>query len=305
MASLSDKSFNVQAYGRMIAVAVALLAVLAGIGWVILWYQGNVESERLLRARFDDPTGQAGLSTNRVSALGERAVPVLMEDLRAADPERRYKAMELLGSIEDPRVVPALGGLVADQDISVRLNGVAALARTARPEAVDKLWPLTKSPEDLERMRAIVALGLVAGKEQFDKLEAAVVAAQGVEKSLYAWSLGHAQRRQDSVAAGSKGYITAAPPPVDDADEQRIQTRIDELNAQLAAGKDIRAAAKELATLTTVDMNTWDLGHQISLQVLAVRGPRQWRGARTADPPPEPTGVQLKGEGRARPDQQP
>lgn len=301
MPSLSDRSSNAMAYGRMVAVAVALLLLLALIGGIVWWYQRQVEGERVLKTRFDDPQGQAGLSTSRVAALGDRAVPTLLDDLKAPEGERRYKAMELLGSIDDPRVVPALGPLLADKDVSVRLAGVAALARTGKHEAAEKLWPLLQGSEDLERQRVIVALGLVCTADDFDKLEAAAKAAHGFDRTLLAWALGHAQRRDASLKAGRKGYVPPAPEPIDEADAARIQTQTAETLAQIDAGTDLRAAGLKLAELTDVNTATWDIGHQIALQVLAVSGPGQFRKAHVAEPPPAQGGLQLRGTDRARP----
>lgn len=285
MPSLSDKSFNATAYGRMVAIAAALLLILAGMGAIIWWYQREIESERALRTRFDDAQGQGGLSTARVAALGDRAVPVLVQDLRAEDGQRRYKAMEMLGSIDDPRVIPALSPLLVDKEVSVRLNGVAALARTGKHEAVERLWPLLQGSDDLERQRVIVALGLVADKSDFDKLQAAALATQGQDRVLLAWALGHAQRRQDAFDTGKKGYVPPAPEALDDADSERIQTQIAETLAQIDKGEDIRAAGRKLAELTDVNTATWDIGHQIALQVMAVSGPRQFRRAHAAEEP--------------------
>lgn len=300
MASLGDRSFNITAYGRMTAVAVGLLAVLAAAGGAVWWYERNVEAERVLRDRFRDPQGEAGIATARVAKLGEQAVPVLAEDLKASDPQRRYKAMEMLGAIDDPRVVPTLAELLKDPDIGVRLSGMAALARTGRAEAFAKLMPLTQSTEDLERWRAIVALGLVATPSEYPQLEGAIGKANGLDRTLFGWALGHAQRRQESLKAGHRGIVLAAPAPVDEADSIRIMAKLAEINADLASGKDLRATSKQLAELTDISFSGWDVGHHIALQVMAVGGPAQWRAAQVPDELKAPTGVILKGEGRGK-----
>jgi HEAT repeat protein len=285
----------------MVAVAVALLLLLGLVGAVIYWYQRQVEGERVLKTRFDDPQGHAGLSSSRVAALGDRAVPTLVEDLKSAEGDRRYKAMELLGAIDDPRVIPALAPLLTDKNVSVRLAGIAALARTGKHEAVERLWPLLQGAADVERQRVLVALGLVCSDADFDKLEAAAKAAQGFDRTLLAWSLGHAQRRAVSFKLGNKGYVPPAPEPIDLADSERIQTQMSETLAQIDAGKDLRAAGLKLAELTDVNTSTWDIGHQIALQVLAVSGPGQFRRAHAAEQAPVQGGLQLRGTERARP----
>lgn len=296
MASLNDQSFSTVAYLRMAGVAAALLAVLGLIAGAVYWYQREVEGERTLRARFDDPRGVAGLNTAKVAALGDRAVATLIDDMRGGDAERRYKAIEMLGAIDDPRVVPALAELTASADVTNQLNGVAALARTGRPEAAEKLWPLVEHKDETLRLRSVVALGLCGGEADLARLEVAIVKSGAPERYLMGWALGHIQRRLDSVKAGHKGYVSPAAELVDDAQVARVQGEIDAALAQIDRGSELRAAGKKLAELTDVNFATWDYGHQIALQVLAIGGPRQFRATHTVEEakPAAPSGVQLR-----------
>ncbi len=296
MASLNDQSFSTVAYLRMAGVAAGLLAVLGLMAASVYWYQREVEGERTLKARFDDPRGVAGLNTAKVAALGDRAVETLISDMRGADVERRYKAIEMLGAIDDPRVVPALAELTASADLTNQLNGVAGLARTGRPEAAEKLWPLTQQKDETLRLRSIIALGLCGGDADLARLEVAIPKAGSPDRYLMGWALGHIQRRLDSFKAGHKGYVTAAPEIVDEAQSIRVQLEVDAALAQIDKGSELREAGKKLAALTDINFATWDYGHQIALQVLAIGGPRQFRPTHTVDEvkPAEPTGVQLR-----------
>lgn len=294
MPSLNDQSFSAKAYLRMALVATALLLLLGSVALVIYWYQREVEGKRTLKTRFDDPPGVAGMNTAKVAALGDRAVETLLSDIRGKDVDRRYKAMEMLGAIDDPRVVPALTELANSSDLTNQLNGVAGLARTAKPEAAEQLWPLAANKDETLRLRSIVALGLCGTEADLARLEAAVPKAGDPERYLFAWSLGHVQRRIASLKAGHKGYVQPAAAPTDESEATRIQGEVDAALGLIDKGQDLRAAGKRLAELTDVNFATWDYGHQIALQVMAIGGPRQFRSARAPDAVPQPTGVQLR-----------
>lgn len=301
MPSLNDQSFTAKAYLRMALVATGLLIVLGAVVLVTYWYQREVEGERTLKSRFDDPPGVAGMNTAKVAALGDRAVETLLADIGGKDLDRRYKAMEMLGAIDDPRVVPALAQLANSDDLTNQLNGVAGLARTAKAQAAEKLWPLTASKDETLRLRSIVALGLCGAEADLARLEAASPKAGDPERYLYAWALGHLLRRLDSIKAGHNGYVQPAPQPKDEAEATRIQGEVDAALTQIDKGVGLRAAGKHLAELTDVNFATWDYGHQIALQVLAIGGPRQFRSARSPDAVPQPSGVQLRPAPAAEP----
>ena len=302
MPALSDQSFNPKAYARMTLVAVVLLLLLGVLVMVYRAYQDHVEDPRMLRGRFDDPPGQTGLSSVRVRAMGERAVPTLLDDLKSNSAERRSKAMELLGSIDDPRVVPALGELVASSDVSSQLSGIAALARTGKPEAAARIWPLTQSKDDIVRVRAIVGLGLCAPFADLAKLAEQTKAAGDTDKYVWAWALGRVQRQQERVQAGKIGRLPAAPAPVDEADSARIQAEVDATLRLIDREPDPTAAAKKLAELTDVDYGAGDFAHAVSLQVLALGGPRQIRSAQLPEGQQRPVApaLQIKDGGRVR-----
>ncbi|MSQ84504.1 MAG: HEAT repeat domain-containing protein [Myxococcales bacterium] len=302
MPALSDQSFSPKAYAHMAVVGLALLALLGLVVFVYFAYQKSVEDPRLLRSRFDDPPGQMGMSTVRVSAMGDRAVPTLLEDLRSHSAERRTKAMELLGSIEDPRVIPALARLVANPDISVQLTAMAALARTAKAEAAVPIWLLASSRNEIVRYRAWVAIGLCGGVADQHRMLALAQEIGDTDRYVLAWAIGHMQRRFDSLATGNKGYVSAAADSGEDAEVARVQAEVDATLQQIDQGIDLPQASKKLAELTDGEFARGDFGHQIALQVLAIAGPRQWRGLRAPEAVVKPagSGVQLQPGGRDR-----
>ncbi len=304
MPALSDQTFGPKAYARMAVVALALLAVLASLVAIYFLYQKSVEDPRMLRGRFDDPPGQAGMSTVRVAAMGERAVPTLIGDLDSHSGERRSKAMEMLGGIDDPRVIPALAGQMARGELSGQLAAMAALARTGKPEAAAHIWPLTENRNEIVRYRAWIAIGLCGGDQDQKRLIELGKTLGDTDLYVVAWAVGHLQRRTESIAAGHKGYVRPAPDPGDEADIARVQAGVDEALQQIDKGADLVAAGKQLAELTDCDFQRSDIGHQIALQLIAIGGPRQFRGAGQQDAPIGPSrkpAVQLRAPVQAVP----
>jgi hypothetical protein len=280
MPALSDRSFNPQAWGKL-----GLYAIGLGIVAVLVWassiaFEKFVENPRLLEKRFNDPVGRAGMTSSRISHLGAEAVPTLVGDMKTGTPAQRSKSLELLSGIDDSRVVPTLAGALLDGDVGVRLTALAGLGRTGKPEAAKQLWPLTQSDDDLLRLRAIVALGLCGGQEDIAKLVAAALATTGQERALFAWSAGRVQRRLASLKLNADkpeiaGYVAPAPDYTNDEQIHARQVDIDVLLADIEAGKDMAQNGLKLNELTDVGFATWNQGHQIAIQVLAVRGPEK------------------------------
>lgn len=280
MPALSDRSFNPQAWGKLGLYAVGL-ATLALLVWASsLLHDKYVATPRLLEKRFNDPVGHVGMTSTRIANLGKDAVPTLLADVARGTPAQRSKSLELLASIDDVRVVPTLAESLRDADVGVRLTALAGLGRTGKAEAAAALWPLTDSDDDLIRLRAIVALGLCGAEVDIPKLLTAAQKVTGQERALFAWSAGRLQRRLASLKANADkpeiaGYVPAAPDYVSDEEIHARQVDIDVLVADIEAGKDLRLNGLKLNELTDVGFATWNLGHQIAIQVLAVRGPER------------------------------
>lgn len=295
MPALSDRSFNPGAWRKLFLVAVGLAGV-AGLVWLSSWvHQTYVEAPRLLAKRFEDPLGRVGTTSVLVSELGPAAVPTLLQDLRSKSPAERSKAAELLSTIDDPAVAPALGKALQDGDVGVRLAALGGLARTGKTESAQHIWPMAESPEDLLRLRALVALGVVGSQADADRLlDKEFPRVQGQERYVVAWAGGRILQRLERN--DPKGYVPAAPTPVSDADAERIQAEVNAVLAALDAGKDVRANAKRLDVLTDIGFGTWDVPHQVAAQVLAVNGPIALRhvGGSLEMAPPTPAASRLQ-----------
>ena len=130
------------------------------------------------------------------------------------------------------------------------------------------------------RLRAIVALGLCGGDADVAKLVAAAQAITGQERALFAWAAGRLQRRLASLKLNADkpeiaGYVAPAPDYTSDEQIHARQVDVDVLLADIEAGKDILQNGVKLNELTDVGFATWNQGHQIAIQVLAVRGPEK------------------------------
>lgn len=297
MPALSDRTFNPKAWARLGFVAVGLGVVGMLVWGSMILHERVIEAPRLLEQRHDDPPGRVGTASTRISRLGDQAVPTLLEDLKGGSPLKRAKSLELLSTIDDPRVVPALGAALQDKDITVKLAALSGLGRTGKPEAAKAIWPLTDRDDELVRLRAVAALGLVGGPDDAKLLLQKALEVTGHERYLMAWAAGHIERRQQSVQAGKKGYVAAAPMPQDDAAAAKLQADVDAVHAELDAGRDLAKNGLRLAELTDLSFSTWDFGHQITLQGMAVMGPRAVRlGGDAADEikPPPPTQRKLQ-----------
>jgi hypothetical protein len=294
--ALADRSFNPKAWARLGLVALGLAAVALVVWATTFWHEDAVEVPRLLEKRFEDPPGRVGNTTTRISKLGAKAVPTLVGDLKSTTVSERAKALELLSTIDDPRVVPALASALQDADTGVRLTAMAGLARTGKREAAKALWTLVENPSDLIRLRALVALGLTGGPDDAAKLLADLAKVTGHERYVQAWAAGRIHRR----AVAQNGYLPAAPDGMDDAAEQRIQGEVDTVLQALDKLEDPLGNAKKLSQLTDVAFATWDQGHQLAVQTLAVLGPlavrRSTGESAVAAPPPTQRALDLKPE---------
>jgi hypothetical protein len=280
MPALSDRSFNPKAWGKL-----GLYAIGLGIVAVLVWsssifFEKFVENPRLLAKRFNDPVGRVGMTSTRIAHLGAAAVPTLIGDMASGSAAERSKSLELLSGIDDPRVVPTLAGALKDQDAGVRLTALAGLGRTGRAEAAATLWPLTQSDDDMLRLRAIIALGLCGNEADQAKLIKAAEATQGQERALFAWAAGRVVRRVQSLKLNADkpeiaGYVPPAPEYTSDEQIHARQVDIDVLLADIEQGKDLLTNGVKLNELTDVGFATWNQGHQIAIQVLAVRGPER------------------------------
>ena len=75
----------------------------------------------------------------------------------------------------------------------------------------------------------------------------------------------------------SRSYVPAAPVPQTDDEAVQMQADVSATLAAIDAGKDLEAQAKRLDELTDLGFDTWNIGHQVAAQVLAIQGPLAFR----------------------------
>ena len=290
MPSLSDRSFTPKAWARLGVVAVGLALVVGAVYGSSHLYSSLVREPRILEQRHLDEPGLVSARSLRVVELGKKAIPTLQADIASGSPVQKRKAIELLGAIRDPAVVPALGKAMADPDLGVQLAALAALGRTGMPQAVSVVWPWTERKDDIQRLRAVVVLGLVSPPSDVDRLLAESRKVQGTERWVWSWAAGQTMRRAEAKPAqdGGRPFVSAAPIPPTIDEAAQMQADVEEVHAALEGETDLRKHARRLAELTARTFDTWDIGHQIALQVIAVAGPNAVRsmGVQAAVPTP-------------------
>jgi HEAT repeat protein len=87
-------------------------------------------------------------------AMGERALPTLIEELEAGDPARARRAARLLGDLQHPRAVEQLAAQLQTSDVGLRTEVARSLARIGSPAAVAALVDALRGPVELARLAA-------------------------------------------------------------------------------------------------------------------------------------------------------
>ncbi len=286
MPSLRDRSFDATAWKRLAFAAVVLVTIGLIIWASTVLHHHYVEVPRLLSQRFSEPLGRPGMITTQIARISESAIPVLIDDLATGTTAQRAKAVELLSTIDDPRILPAIGSAMGDRDVSVRLAAAAGLGRIGKTTAAAYLWPHIDAADDLLRQRVAIGLGLVGGTEDVEKLIAGLKDRHGLDRYLCAWAAGHAIRRL-AIKEKYKGVPAARPAQTDEELESQ-EKELYAIHASLDRLEDVRRNAQRLSELTSVAYSTWDYGHQMAFQVLAVRGPRAFRAPQPIEVVPRP-----------------
>jgi HEAT repeat protein len=86
-------------------------------------------------------------------------LPRLLKLSRDSDPEIRWRALELLADVDDPKAAKRLTDGLSDSDEIVRLECIDAVATTGNQSAVPLLCTLLDDPDPLVRREAAFALG--------------------------------------------------------------------------------------------------------------------------------------------------
>ena len=82
---------------------------------------------------------------NRLSEIGEKAVPALIQLTADSKSERRREAAAVLGDIHDPSAIPALIHLLDDEAFEVRWRAAESLIKMERASVVPLFQELQHS----------------------------------------------------------------------------------------------------------------------------------------------------------------
>jgi len=98
-------------------------------------------------------------AVNAITHMGPRGVDLLLDALpEQTSPFTRIGIAEILGNLGDKRALPALLGLLKDEDDRVITSAITAISQFNDPETIDHLIAMLKHPEDVVRTHATIAL---------------------------------------------------------------------------------------------------------------------------------------------------
>lgn len=117
-------------------------------------FPGPIRNGGCITESETDLRGPFGPVITQFELLGEAAIPVLTEKLKAENAEHRIIAINLLGKTGSPEVVPALKHMLSDPDPAVRRWAVRALGNIGGKAALDSLYAL-RNEHDSQLVRAI------------------------------------------------------------------------------------------------------------------------------------------------------
>ncbi|ACL16064.1 PBS lyase HEAT domain protein repeat-containing protein [Methanosphaerula palustris E1-9c] len=121
----------------------------------------------LLQALHDPEKGVRNLAMQALVNLGTPAVDPLLDLLSDHHWVIRYRAVEALGLIGDPRAVRPLVHLLSDEKDHVRYMAAKGLGRIGGPEEISSLIHALSDNNEFVRRSAATALGAVGrGDEQ-------------------------------------------------------------------------------------------------------------------------------------------
>ncbi|MCX7622414.1 MAG: HEAT repeat domain-containing protein [Thermomicrobium sp.] len=108
-------------------------------------------------------SGDPALRVSAIYAMGRsldrRWLPLLLDELRSDDPERRYEAATACGELGAEEAIDELIGLTTDPDRDVQGAAIAALGRIGGTIATNVLRRLARSADPVVRDAAEDALG--------------------------------------------------------------------------------------------------------------------------------------------------
>jgi HEAT repeat protein len=127
---------------------------------------------------------------------GVAALKPLAAVLRSSDARERRAAVEALGQIANPSVVPLLKAALQDAESAVRRAGLEALVRAGDPSAVEAVTGKLTDSDPQVRAAAIVALVGLNGSQAVEPLVASLQDPSWEVRSASAAALGKLRDRQ-------------------------------------------------------------------------------------------------------------
>ncbi|MCP9443549.1 MAG: HEAT repeat domain-containing protein [Nitrospira sp.] len=178
-ACLSSADFSVQEAASQILASIAdahalepLVLALRSQNWIVRMYAakalGRLKDPRtvspLLPLLQDSVNAVREEASAALAAIGDAAIPSLIEALTHRDWLVRLRAVESLGVVKSPKAVPPLIAVVFnDTDSAVREDAVRALGNIGDRRAVEPLVFVVKKEPNL-RIPAVEALGRIGDR---------------------------------------------------------------------------------------------------------------------------------------------
>lgn len=130
----------------------------------------------------------------------------LVDDLKAAAPESRARAAELLGKLRDERARPCLLDALDDDDENVRRGVLRALVSLRAAEAVPRISALYLEAEGTLAQKCEKALKRLAGPGHIEALVAGLAEASEKKRSVYCRFLKIASGRRMPAGESALSY---------------------------------------------------------------------------------------------------
>jgi hypothetical protein len=108
----------------------------------------------------------------RLTLIGERAVPALVDWMKAAEPTGRLAGLEVLGRLPEARAASLVVGLVGDPDPAVALRAIELAAEHPGPGAAAELSRVARQGRAPRRRAAVEALCRLHRGEDLEAMEA-------------------------------------------------------------------------------------------------------------------------------------
>ncbi len=138
------------------------------------WALGQIGAvsavERLTRALADTDANVRYASAEALAAVGDAAVPELIQGTSHGESEFRAACIYALGRMQAQAAADALGALLTDEDELTRVQAAWALGELRDPQAVAGLSAALRDPSLFVRRTAALSLAKIGGTEAIEAL---------------------------------------------------------------------------------------------------------------------------------------